>query len=140
VTLTCTRRLEFDYGHRLLTHEGKCAHVHGHRGVVEVECSAPELDTVGRVIDFAEVKRLVGGWLDERWDHAFIVGEADRDMRDFLELHEQRHFVLPVVEPTAEHLAHYVGRMAETLLAPRGITVVRLRLYETPNGWAEWQP
>lgn len=137
---TCTRRLEFDYGHRLRNHEGKCAHVHGHRGTVEVECAAVGLDAVGRVIDFSEVKRLVGGWLDERWDHAFIVGEDDVEMRDFLELHEQRHFVLPSAAPTAENLAHYAGRMAETLLAPLGITVVRLRFYETPNGWAEWRP
>jgi 6-pyruvoyltetrahydropterin/6-carboxytetrahydropterin synthase len=137
--LSCTRRLEFDYGHRLLTHEGKCAHVHGHRAVVEIECYAA-LDAVGRVIDFAEVKRMVGGWIDAEWDHAFIVGEDDEVMRAFLAGHAQRHFVLPGVEPTAEHLAHYLALKSQSLLAPAGIQVTRVRLYETPNGWAEWKP
>lgn len=139
MSVTCTRRLEFDYGHRLLRHEAKCAHVHGHRGVVEVECSAPALDAVGRVIDFSEVKRVVGGWIDERWDHAFIVGWEDTAMIDFLHGQAQRHFVLEA-EPTAENLAAHLGVVAGDLLRPLGISVMRLRLYETPNGWAEWRP
>lgn len=137
--IVCTRRLEFDYGHRLLRHEGLCAHVHGHRGVAEVECAAPELDSVGRVIDFSEVKRLVGGWLDEHWDHAFIVGAEDEAMRGFLSEHRQRHFVL-ADPPTAENLATHLAYAAMALLRPLGITITRLRLYETPNGWAEWRP
>jgi 6-pyruvoyltetrahydropterin/6-carboxytetrahydropterin synthase len=137
--ITCTRRLEFDYGHRLLNHEGKCAHVHGHRGVVEIQCAAEQLDHVGRVIDFSEVKSIVGGWIDDHWDHAFIVGSDDHKMQQFLEENQQRHFVLSD-EPTAERLVEHLAYAAKVLLRPRGIEIQRVRLYETPNGWAEWLP
>jgi hypothetical protein len=39
--------------------------------------------------------------------------------------------------PTAEHLARYIFEQARELL-PSSIAVVRLRLYETPNGWADY--
>lgn len=29
---SCTRRLEFDAGHRVPLHESKCKNPHGHRG------------------------------------------------------------------------------------------------------------
>jgi 6-pyruvoyltetrahydropterin/6-carboxytetrahydropterin synthase len=137
--LTCSRRLEFDYGHRLLKHESKCAHAHGHRGVVEIECSASELDSVGRIIDFSAVKELVGGWIDANWDHAFIYFDEDERMAAFLETGEQRRYSL-AAEPTAENLVRHLGVVASGLLAGRGISVVRVRLYETPNCFAEWRP
>ena len=34
--ITCTRKIEFDYGHRVFKHGSKCKHIHGHRGVIEV--------------------------------------------------------------------------------------------------------
>ena len=53
---TITKKLEFDYGHRVLGHEGKCRHLHGHRGVAEVTVYAPSLDNLGRVVDFGAIK------------------------------------------------------------------------------------
>lgn len=135
--LTATRRIEFDYGHRLLNHEGKCAHVHGHRGVVEIAASAPALDRVGRVIDFACLKELVGGWIDNHFDHAFIVNKDDHVMVEFLRINNQQHFILDV-EPTAENLATFIAHKAQAMLESKGIAVARVRFYETPNCWAEW--
>lgn len=130
------RRLEFDYGHRLLLHESKCAHVHGHRALVEVACTA-ELDPVGRVIDFGVVKQLVGGWLDEHLDHAFIAQEGDPLIAWLVE-HGQRHKVLKVA-PTAENLARQIFLVAVQLLADRGVRVEWVRFWETPNGSAIWR-
>jgi len=135
--ITCTRKLEFDYGHRLMNHESKCAHTHGHRGVAEITCSAESLDRAGRVIDFGDIKKIVGTWLDENWDHAFIFNEADAPIRTFLVNENQRRFQFPT-EPSAENLAAFLGEKAQELLRPRGIRVVHVRLYETPNGYADW--
>lgn len=132
---SCTRRLEFDYGHRLLNHESKCAHMHGHRGVVEIECTSAELDIAGRVIDFGDIKRIVGGWIDQHWDHSFLVNGADTVMVEFLQQQQQRHFVCGF-EPSAENLALYLLDQAGALLAERGITVMTVRFHETPNGMA----
>src|SRR5690606_9928972 len=95
------RVVEFDAGHRLLRHEAKCAHVHGHRYKAEIYCRSLKLDTVGRVVDFGVIKEVVGGWIDTNWDHAFIVDKADMTMREFLVTEDQKHYVLDQ-SPTAE--------------------------------------
>ncbi len=132
----CIRRLEFDYGHRLLNHESKCAHAHGHRGVVEIECTSAELDVAGRVIDFGDIKRIVGGWIDDNLDHSFLVNQEDRVMLEFLREQKQRHFAFPG-EPSAENLASHILYVAQQLLTGRNIKVTRVRFWETPNGSAE---
>jgi hypothetical protein len=42
--------------------------------------------------------------------------------------------------PTAENIAAELAEKASLLLAGTGVTVVRLRIWETPNAWAEWTP
>jgi 6-pyruvoyltetrahydropterin/6-carboxytetrahydropterin synthase len=132
-----TRRLEFDYGHRLLNHEGKCRNVHGHRGVVELTCEAAELDAVGRVIDFGVVKAVVGGWLDDKLDHGYI-GQAEDPILEAARKAGSKVYSVSF-PPTAEHLARYLFDVASNLLGGSyQIRVVRVRLYETPNGWADY--
>lgn len=129
-----TKRLEIDAGHRLLKHEGKCRHLHGHRYAFEITVEAPQLDEVGRVIDFSVIKRRVGAWLDKNLDHAFIAQEGDPVIA-FLKKHKMRHFILPW-PPTAENLARRVRFEAEYLLR-REVAVVKVVCYETPTSWAE---
>ena len=74
--VTCTRRLEWDAMHRIPLHESKCRAFHGHRYAAEITCLAP-LDSLGRVVDFGVVKQLVGGWIDQHWDHTAILMEGD---------------------------------------------------------------
>ena len=138
--ITITRRLEFDAGHRITRHESKCRHPHGHRYSLEVTCEAPQLDACGRVIDFGKIKELVGGWIDENLDHAFLVYEQDDVMLSMLKTGDNgmpfRHFTL-AAEPTAENVAQLVLCKCREVLAPFHISVVRVRLYETPNCWAD---
>src|SRR5262249_24520110 len=53
-SVQCARRITFCTGHRVLRHEGKCAHLHGHNYTAIVHAAAPDLDGLGRVVDFAE--------------------------------------------------------------------------------------
>src|SRR5262245_52482042 len=75
--MLCTRKLEFDAGHRVLGHGGKCRHLHGHRYVAEVTCYAEELDKLGFVVDFSVIKTVVGDWIDENFDHNMILNPKD---------------------------------------------------------------
>lgn len=131
--ITATRRIEIDAGHRLLGHEGKCRHAHGHRYAFEVEVTAP-LDAVGRVLDFSVIKERLGAWLDERWDHAFICQAGD-PLLDTLRALGLRHAEVAFA-PTAENLAAEVGRVAIELFPE--LRVTRVRCWETPNCFAEW--
>ncbi len=77
---TCTRRIQFCCGHRVHRHEGKCANLHGHNYVLFVTAQG-SLDSVGRVIDFSVLKERIGGWIDQNWDHGFVLGVEDQHAR-----------------------------------------------------------
>ncbi len=142
MSVTATRRLEWDAGHRVLRHESKCASVHGHRYVAEVTVSAPALDDVGRVVDFGEIKQWVGEWIDAEWDHGYMH-HPDDEVATLLEKTGQKTFSMPLdaQEPTAENIAIVLARAAQDLLTRygrSGLVVERVRIRETPNCWAEW--
>lgn len=66
------------YGHRLMGHEGKCAHYHGHTGHVALTVIGQgSLDNVGRVVDFAVIRDKVGKWLNDTFDHAMVLHADD---------------------------------------------------------------
>src|SRR5437868_15497567 len=72
-----TRELTFCYGHRLLNYDGKCRHLHGHNGRAVITLEAPALDKLGMVMDFSQLKRVVGGWIDETLDHKMLLHRDD---------------------------------------------------------------
>lgn len=141
---TITRQLEFDYGHRLVGHESKCSHLHGHRGVVHITVLEEGLDSCGRVIDFSKIKEVVGGWIDEHWDHNFIFNQMDPflhiDPLDLLAVVGKKQFyTMPDNKnPTAENMVEVLAVVSAALLNPYGITMHSVRLYETPNCWADY--
>lgn len=143
--LTITRKLEFDAGHRIPDHRSQCRNLHGHRYVIEITLAGEpvardgESDN-GMIMDFSDVKALAKTHLVDRWDHAFLVYEKDEPVRAFLDsLPDHKTVVLDRV-PTAENLA----RVAFDILQPvyrdrygRQLRLTRVKLYETPNCWAE---
>ena len=106
--LTIMRRIKFCAGHRLHGHGGKCENFHGHNYVADFFVEGDEQDEVGRIIDFSELKRRVKGWIDEHWDHSFLVHEDDENARTALSMVKPcRLFVMPY-NPTAENMAKYL--------------------------------
>ena len=63
--ITVERYHDISMGHRVVGHESKCRHLHGHNYRIHFICTAPELDGVGRVIDFSEIKERLCQWLEE---------------------------------------------------------------------------
>lgn len=143
--LTITRKLEFDAGHRIPDHHSRCRNLHGHRYVLEITLQGDVIDTQGAsdrgmVMDFADVRALARAHLVDRWDHAFLVYEDDTQVREFLEsLPDHRTVVLKRI-PTVENLATIAfNTLAHVYDAHYGVNLrlARVRLYETPNCWAE---
>lgn len=139
---TATRRLEWDSAHRVLRHESKCATIHGHRYAAEIECTADKLDGVGRVVDFGVVKERVGAWIDTYWDHTALVNSRDDVLlevtkRDHRMNGKRAPYVFVDAEPTAENIAARLLEVASGLLEQTGVRVTRVRVYETPNCYAE---
>ena len=140
-----TRRLEFDAGHRIPSHNSQCKHLHGHRYAIEITLSGDIIATEGlseqgMVMDFSDVKRIAKEKLVDAWDHAFLVYRGDRTVCDFLaSLPEHRTVILEVV-PTAENLAQTAFNILEPAYRDtygNHLRLERIRLYETPNNWAD---
>ena len=55
----------FSSAHQLKGYEGKCEEIHGHNWKVEIEVEGNELDKVGMLIDFKELKNILKGVIDE---------------------------------------------------------------------------
>lgn len=153
---TCTQRIEFDSGHRVLGHKGKCRHLHGHRYAAEITCYATKLDNLGMVVDFAKIKEVMGSWINSRLDHNLILHVDDPiskvwnesyglDPGERLCLRELKAEVFagkaPYImqdNPTAENLAILIYSKSAEFLRGEGISVSRVRVYETPNCWADY--
>lgn len=137
--VTCTRILKCDAAHRVLGHENKCGHIHGHEYVFEVTARAAGLDGLGRVVDFSVIKARVGTWIDENWDHNAIL--FDQDESAIHAIHGIKGNRQPFIadwNPTAENMAQYLlSVVCPLVLESTGVEVSRVRVYETQNCFAE---
>ena len=127
------KKLHFCYGHRLMDYDGKCAHAHGHNGVLEIELTAEQLDERGMVCDFGDVKQQVGHFIDEEMDHRMLL-RGDDPLVPVLEEMGEKVFVMQE-NPTAENIAKVIFGEAKA----RGLPVVAIRLWETPHAFAEYR-
>ena len=128
--LTITKEFRFDAAHRLylkdLTEKenrgiyGKCSSFHGHTYRLQVTVSG-KVQPTGMIINFTDLKQHVVDRILSRYDHACL-----NDLAEYSNL--------PV---TAENMALHIFEELSACLEKKGITLTRIRLYETPNSWAE---
>jgi len=146
--VTITRRLEFDAGHRIPNHDNQCRHLHGHRYALELTVAGELRPDEGvpdqaMVIDFSEVKAMAQRVVVNPWDHAFLVWKRDLPVIEFLATLPGHKTVVFDQPPTAEHLADTAFTLLAQALSERfddRVHLVRVRLYETPNAWADAGP
>ena len=129
-----TRVIHFCYGHRLMHYEGKCRHLHGHNGKVEIELSQETLDQRGMVVDFDDIKRTIQTWIDEELDHKMLLGKHDPALALLRQLGEPV-FTLDD-NPTAENIAKLIFEYARSQKLP----VTAVRLWETAHSFASYHP
>lgn len=160
MSYTVIRSHEICAGHRVVGHESKCRHLHGHNYKFHFKVAPKHgcgkvlrrgkliengLDKVGRVIDFSVVKTTLCQWLEDNWDHKFLHWEKDPlikalqvdcDLCDEATGHDVRDFDNSLVSlpfnPTAENLAAYmVEVIGPLLLDEHGVQLVECTIEET---------
>lgn len=141
-----TRRIEFDAGHRIPDHQSKCRSAHGHRYVLEASVFGAIIDAEGSpengmVTDFSKLKQVMMEEIHDAWDHGFLVYKHDHRMMHALDTMSDPGFVnktvvLPLV-PTAENLAWLAFQKIRKRLLGSDFELQRVRLYETPNCYAD---
>jgi 6-pyruvoyltetrahydropterin/6-carboxytetrahydropterin synthase len=114
----------FAAGHALRNYRGKCENVHGHNYRAEVTLRGAELDAIGLLVDFVELKRVVHAVLD-RMDHQWL-----NDFPPF-----------DALNPSAENMAKYIyDEVSAALKTKEGVRVAWVRLWETDTASAAYFP
>lgn len=140
-----TTRLEFDAGHRIPNHKSQCRNLHGHRYALEITLSgdiitAENISENGMVMDFSDVKAIARSSVVDVWDHAFLVYQQDTEVLNFLNsLANHKTVIFPTV-PTAENMASEAFRILKSNYQDtygNHLKLEKVRLYETPNSWAD---
>ncbi|MFM9836541.1 MAG: 6-carboxytetrahydropterin synthase QueD [Methylophilaceae bacterium] len=140
-----TTRLEFDAGHRIPHHKSQCRNLHGHRYALEITLSGDIISNSqasedGMVMDFSDVKQIAKKSVADVWDHAFLVYVQDTEVLAFLNtLANHKTVIFPTV-PTAENMAQEAFNILKNQYLDNygnHLKLERVRLYETPNSWAD---
>ena len=127
---TVVKSIDFCYGHRLLNYDGKCRHLHGHNGLLEVELYSNMLDFRGMVMDFTDIRNIVKKWVDETLDHKMLLNKEDPVAKILVEMGEAVYLMED--NPTAENIAKHTYEEIRT----QGINVANIKLWETASSYA----
>lgn len=141
-----TKIIETETGHRLTDYSGSCACLHGHRYRWEVTVEADELDSIGFVIDFKELKDILNATVN-KVDHAFLFHNKDPIIVELINPEkflrathsgDGRVFILDF-NPTSENILNWMAVKIEDKL-PLHIHLHRIKLWETSNSYTIWNP
>jgi 6-pyruvoyltetrahydropterin/6-carboxytetrahydropterin synthase len=129
--ISISRYHDISAGHRVVGHENKCSHLHGHNFRVHFTVTAKALDDIGRVIDFSVIKAQLCDWLETHWDHRFLMYEAD-ELRIPLQEMASEDIVSCPFNPTAENMAQYLCEVVgPQQLKGTGCQLIKCTIEET---------
>jgi len=117
----------FAAGHSLREYKGKCENVHGHNYRIQVTVEGEELNRIGLLVDFVELKKAVRA-VCEVLDHQFI-----NDLEPFT-----------IVNPSAENIAKYLYDNVDAMLnlsrySPP-VRISQVKVWETDTSIALYRP
>ena len=113
----------FAAGHALRNYHGKCENVHGHNYKVRITVAGERLDETGLLVDFLEIKRLMGAAI-EYLDHRFI-----NDLAPFDE-----------INPSAENIAKYFYDRVSGGIDTGEVRISEVKVWETDTSSAVFRP
>jgi 6-pyruvoyltetrahydropterin/6-carboxytetrahydropterin synthase len=122
MTYTVCKDFTFAAAHAIRGHRGGCENLHGHNYRVRVCVRAEELDELGMVVDFADLKAVVAEVV-ARFDHQVINDVPPFDERN----------------TTAELLSSWVFGEVEARLRDPRLEVVRVEVWENEGSCAVFE-
>lgn len=143
-----TRKGNFDSMHRIMDHPSKCAAIHGHTYLYEIQIDTTVGD-IGYGIDFADVKTILQYYIDGYLDHGAILNPADVDIIQLCESMKSKHYIMKTLRssqnymnPSAENISREMYYVLHILFKRQNIIgyngINNIRLYETPNCYVDF--
>lgn len=109
----------FSAAHYLRGYKGKCENLHGHNWKVQVSVSNKELDSIGMVIDFKELKNTLEDALKEL-DHKCLNDISPFDRKN----------------PSSENIAVYIYNRIKEILKGKNCSLKSVSVWEQENSQA----
>ena len=113
-------KTHFDSAHLIRNHKGKCKNLHGHRWDLEVVFSGAELNEMGMVMDFKDIKNLLKE-ITDNYDHHNLNEITPFD----------------TMNPTAENLSRIIFQDIKKR-TPKTITLEEVKVWESPDAWVSF--
>jgi 6-pyruvoyltetrahydropterin/6-carboxytetrahydropterin synthase len=107
--------------HRVREHQGGCERIHGHNWKIIVTAGAEELNEMGMVIDFKDLKNAM---------HKIIMPMDHNDINTYPPF--------DIVNPTSENLAKYIFDEMSKELNNNRMKIVKVKVYETDSSAATY--
>ena len=113
----------FSSAHQLRGYKGKCENLHGHNYKIEIYARGRELDNIGLLVDFVELKAAADEVV-QYLDHRNINELPPFDVE---------------LNPSAENLARYIWERVSARVTDERVQIYKVRCFETPTSVATYQ-
>lgn len=144
---TIRKQFKFEMAHQLKDSYSAACHenLHGHSYVLELYFSSENVIKNGMVVDFGEVKDVIGDYVNS-WDHSLTMPVFfDKEYLDILGRYTKKMRITSY-NPTAENMAKamfneitkMINEYQEKTYRKVEWTLSKVRLHETTTGWAEY--
>jgi 6-pyruvoyltetrahydropterin/6-carboxytetrahydropterin synthase len=112
----------FSSAHQLRGYKGKCENLHGHNYKIEIYARGRELNNIGLLVDFVELKQAADDLV------AYL---------DHKNLNELEPFVVEQ-NPSAENVARFCLQKLAAKLNDDRVEIYKVRCFETPTSVATY--
>ncbi|MBD3184840.1 6-carboxytetrahydropterin synthase QueD [Candidatus Poribacteria bacterium] len=116
-----TIETHFSSAHRLRHYNGECERLHGHNWVVKVSVASEELNDLGMVIDFKDLKKETKELMN-RFDHQFL-----NEVPPFDE-----------INPTTENMAKLIFDELSKVFNKDSRKISKVMVWESPTSSAAY--
>ncbi len=113
----------FSSAHQLRGYKGKCENLHGHNYKIEIYARGSELNNIGLLVDFVELK------------------DAADDLVAYLD-HKNLNELQPFVteqNPSAENVARFILKRLAARIDDDRVQIYKVRCFETPTSVATYE-
>lgn len=139
------KQIKWHMAHRILNHKSKCRSNHGHTYLLSVYILGSVIEQQGisdegMIMDFGDVKEILTRKIYDVLDHGSMFWEHD-PLVPALEADIETKLVKVPFVPTAENIAKWCfEQVYDEILIEGQRQLESVRLYETPNSWADYSP
>lgn len=135
-----TKIFYFDMAHAIYGYDGRCKNIHGHTYELHVTVAGKDnqddfIPPPGFVVDFKELKQQVKTSIVNKLDHSLVLSESYIAAHPESSANENLH--IWKMEPTAENILLYIQQELKAVFSAE-LNLVKLKLYETRDSYAEW--